>query len=752
MADAGQLIAGHAAKHDGAIAGDDTQREDDTPLAPATGTAETVTLTVENMHCGGCMTKVERVLSATPGVVSARANLTARRVTATIDNTATSVPALTDALSRAGFNAAELADDAPAEPQDDNLLRAMAVAGFAAANVMLLSVAVWAGAAGDMTPEVQALFHWVSALIALPAIAYSGQPFFASAADALKGWRLNMDVPISLAILLAASMSLYQTIQGTEQVYFDAAVTLLFFLLIGRFLDQRMRRRAKGAAQNLMALQAGEATVIGDGPPRRVSARALRPGMHVLIGTGDRVPADGVIAGGASEIDESLITGETLPRTVSAGADIHAGTLNLGAPIEMTVQAADDSTLLAEIRRLMETAEQAKGSYVRLADRAARIYAPAVHAFGAITFIGWTLAGAGWETALTYAIAVLIITCPCALALAVPAVQVVASGRFFADGVILKAADGFERLAEVDTVILDKTGTLTLGMPQLVNGGEIDDATLAEAASLALASRHPYSQAIVAEATRRGLMIAPAEKVREFPGQGLSQPDGAGEVKLGAAVWCGVGEASDDSQDETGRVWFARPRKDAVVFIFADQLRADARETVRRLLASGMDVRILSGDRAAAVARAAEAIGVTQWRAAQRPDDKIRLLDDLKAQGRKVLMVGDGLNDAPALAAGHASMSPASATHISQTAADAIFQGARLAPVADAIALARRARRTALQNFGLAAVYNAICIPLAMAGHVSPLIAAVAMSASSIAVTGNAVRLRGARISLEPGR
>ncbi len=714
------------------------------PARFGVGSEDTVTLIVENMHCGGCMTKVERLLNATPGVLGARANLTAKRVTAIFDTAKTSAPALTDALASAGFNAAELADDAPPSHDDNQLLRAMAVAGFAAANVMLLSVSVWAGIAQDMTPVVQSFFHWLSALIALPAILYSGQPFFASARDALKGGRLNMDVPISLAILLASSMSLYQTIRGTEQVYFDAAITLLFFLLIGRFLDQRMRRRAKGAAENLMGLQAGYATVIGDGAPRQVSTRALAPGMTVLIATGERVPADGIVRKGASEIDESLITGETLPRMAAPGMEIHAGTLNLGAPLEMEVRAADDSTLLAEIRRLMETAEQAKGAYVRLADRAARIYAPWVHIFGAATFTGWMIAGASWETALTYAIAVLIITCPCALALAVPAVQVVASGRFFANGTILKAADGFERLAEVDTVILDKTGTLTLGKPQLVNGAEIDDAALTAAASLALASRHPYSKAIVAEAAARWLAVAPAEDVREFPGQGLSGADG---TRLGSAAWCG---REDADADAAGRVYLARPGQRAVILRFEDRLRPDAAETVAQLKQAGLDVRILSGDREAAVAQAAQAVAIDDWRAAQRPDDKIRLLAELKAGGRKVLMVGDGLNDAPALAAGHASMSPSSAAHISQTAADAIFQGQHLRAVVEAIALARRAKRTALQNFALAAGYNAICIPLAMAGYVTPLIAAVAMSASSIVVTSNAVRLRGARIALEP--
>jgi len=749
MAEAGDLSAARAGALQTPPSPPQTPHGPDSAQPSKRSDEATVTLIVENMHCGGCMTKIERVLAGTPGVLGARANLTAKRVTATIDRTKTSVPALTNALSGAGFNAAELADDTPPSGDDHQLLRAMAVAGFAAANVMLLSVSVWAGIASDMTPVVQSFFHWLSALIALPAILYAGQPFFTSARDALKGGRLNMDVPISLAILLASSMSLYQTIRGTEQVYFDAAITLLFFLLIGRFLDQRMRSRAKGAAQNLMALQAGYATVIGGGTPRQVSTRTLAPGMNVLIGAGERVPADGVVRKGTSEIDESLITGETLPRTATPGTEIHAGTLNLGAPLEMEVRAADDSTLLAEIRRLMETAEQANGAYVRLADRAARIYAPWVHIFGAATFTGWMIAGAGWETALTYAIAVLIITCPCALALAVPAVQVVASGRFFASGIVLKAGDGFERLAEVDTVIFDKTGTLSLGKPQLVNGAAIDDTALVDAAALALASGHPYAKAIVAEATARELPVAPAESVCETPGQGLSGRAPAGEVRLGSAAWCGVAE---EAAGGTGRVYLARPAQQTVMFAFADQLRPDAAETVGRLKRAGFDLRILSGDRAAAVAEAAPAVGIADWRAGQRPDDKIRLLEELKAQGRKVLMVGDGLNDAPALAAGHASMSPSSATHISQTAADAIFQGQNLAPVAVALGLARRAKRAALQNFGLAAGYNAICIPLAMAGYVTPLIAAIAMSVSSIVVTSNAVRLRGARITLEPAK
>ncbi len=438
---------------------------------------QTVTLVVENMRCGSCMAAVEKALMATPGVESARANLSAKRVTASYDASATEPERLVAALDRAGFHAAEAAyvpDDA-ARAQTSDLLRRLGVAGFAAANVMLLSVSVWAGLASDMDRSAAALFHWLSALIALPAIVYAGQPFFRSAAAALRAHRLNMDVPISLGIVLASAMSLFQTLRGGDQVYFDAAIMLTFFLLIGRYLDESVRVRAKGAAENLLGLKALAATVMGeDGKPRRMSARALMPGMRVLVAAGERIPIDGRVVSGTSEIEESLITGETIPRVVHADATVHAGTVNITTPIEVVATATDEGTLIAEIARLMQAAEQGRGRYVRLADRAARIYAPAVHILGAVTFVGWMLAGAGWEQALTTAIAVLIITCPCALALAVPAVQVAATGRLFAKGVIVKAPDALERLAETDTVVLDKTGTLTLGVPRLIDPSTVD--------------------------------------------------------------------------------------------------------------------------------------------------------------------------------------------------------------------------------------------------------------------------------------
>jgi Cu2+-exporting ATPase len=413
----------------------------------------------------------------------------------------------------------------------------------------------------------------------------------------------------------------------------------------------------------------------------------------------------------------------------------------------LTVEAtaADERTLVAEIARLMQAAEQGRGRYVRLADRAARLYAPAVHLLGLTTFVGWMLAGAGWEQALTYAIAVLIITCPCALALAVPVVQVAATTRLFGKGIIVKAPDALERLAETDTVVFDKTGTLTLGEPRLVDAASHDTATLARAASLAASSRHPYSRALVRAARDRGLTIAPPTGVREIPGSGLAIGTGADEERLGSAAFAHA-NAKDAPQSAT--IWYSSPDCPPAGFTFEDQLRPDAHEIVAKLGAAGYALELLSGDRDAIVSAAGAAAGFEEMRGEVRPDGKIARLEALKAQGRRVLMIGDGLNDAPALAAGHASLSPSTAADISQTAADAVFQGERLAPVIETLAVARAAHRMALQNFAIALAYNVVSVPLAMAGHVTPLIAALAMSGSSIAVTVNALRLRTMR--LEP--
>ena len=713
--------------------------------AQADGISE-LNLVVENLHCPSCIPRIEGALVGQPGVVEARVNLSTRRLRLRWHGAAAEATDLLAPVVRQGFRLAPFdpgITEAPHEGGRRALLRALAVAGFAAGNVMLLSVSVWSGLVSDMGEATRTLLHWVSALIALPAVAYAGRPFFGSAVAALRGGRLNMDVPISLAVLLTTAMSLFETVRGGPLVYFDAAVMLLFFLLIGRYLDLGVRGRVRSAAENLLALRARSATLIeADGRYRAVAVAELRAGARVAVAAGERIPVDGRITSGRSEIDTSLVTGESLPRPAGPGDEVFAGTLNLGAPLEVEVTSAGDDTLLAEIVRLMEAAEQGRARYVRLADRAARIYAPAVHALAFATFLGWLLFGAAaWQSALMTAVAVLIITCPCALGLAVPAVQVTAVARLLRRGVLVKSADGLERLAHIDAVAFDKTGTLTQGRPTLTNRDEIDPADLHLAATLAGSSRHPLARA-VCQAAGPGPVIARggAGEVREEPGMGLAATVGGQEVRLGNRVWCGVAEADVPAATEM-ELWLAASGRAPVRFAFRDTPRAGAGALIAWLQARGVPVMLLSGDRPAAVRDLAEALGIADWHAECRPADKIARLEKLAAAGHKVLMVGDGLNDAPALAAAFASASPAEAADISQTAADVILQGDSLAPLAEAIRVARSARRLVLQNFALALGYNAVAVPLAVAGLVTPLIAAAAMSASSIAVTLNALRL-----------
>ena len=700
-------------------------------------------LLVEGVHCGGCVAKIERALAAEDDVTHARVNLTNRRLLIRWTGPDARADALVGVVERAGFPAVpfdpQRLDDADAA-EDRRLLRALAVAGFASANIMLLSVSVWAGHAQGMSDLTRALFHWFSALIALPTIAYSGRIFFASAWRVLRRGRTNMDVPISLAILLASGMSLVETINHGKHAYFDSAVMLLFFLLVGRFLDHRARGRARAAASRLLALRGEAVTVLTPrGTTVALPPEEVEPGMTVLVAAGQRFAVDAVVEQGTSAVDTSLITGESLPVTAAPGTRVFAGTVNQTAPLTCRVTAAGDDTLLGEIVRLMDVAEQRRARFVTLADRLARGYAPVVHLLAALTFVGWlTLGGLGWQPALMIAIAVLIITCPCALGLAVPVVQVIASGRLMRQGILLKTATALERMIAIDTVVFDKTGTLTKGALTLVDS-DADAATLAEAAALAATSRHPLARALVAAAPP----TAAATGVREVAGAGLERDGDDGPIRLGRRDWC-LGGIDEDPFADGPELWFVRPGRAPAVFRFHDDPRPDAAAVVARLKAAGLDVRILSGDRLRPVAATAAVVGIDDWQAGLTPVDKVAAVEALGAAGRQVLMVGDGLNDAPALAAAHVSMSPTSAADIAQTAADAVFQGERLGPVLETLGVARRADRLVRQNFAMALGYNVIAVPIAVAGLVTPLIAALAMSASSILVVSNALRLGGA--------
>ncbi|MXQ09204.1 cadmium-translocating P-type ATPase [Alphaproteobacteria bacterium GH1-50] len=685
-------------------------------------------LSLPTIHCAACISGVERALLAVPGVADARVNLTQKRARIRADDSVTP-EALVEALTAAGYEAHELDPGALAATTGDaasrDLLMRLGVAGFAMMNVMLLSVAVWSGAS-DATRD---LFHWISAAIAIPTIAFSAQPFFRNALRALGAARLNMDVPISLAILLAAGMSIFETAEGGSHAYFDAALSLTFFLLGGRYLDQRTRTAARSAAAELSALEVPRATRITG---ETVPVAALLPGDLLLVRPGARVPVDGTVTEGTSEVDRALLTGESLPDRAGPGAELHAGEINLTGPLTLKVTYAGKDTTLARLADLVAMAETAKSRYASLADRAARIYAPAVHLLAFAAFAGWMWATGDVRLALNIAVATLIITCPCALGLAVPAVSTAASGRLFRQGLLIKHATALERLAEVDTIVFDKTGTLTEGHPVL-SGHDADDEAAAVARALAAASSHPLAMALHA-----GLWAAPAavSDIREVPGHGIEGTWQGRTVRLGRADWLGAPMGGGTA------TWLAMGDAAPVAFHFVDTLREGASETVAALRDRGYAIHLLSGDTEDAVASLAAATGIEHWQAAIRPDEKATFIEGLTANGHRVLMVGDGLNDTAALASAHVSISPASALDAARTVSDMVLLGRALTPITDAIATAKNARRRILENFGIAATYNAISIPLALAGLATPLAAALAMSTSSILVTLNALRLR----------
>ncbi|MBF9197278.1 heavy metal translocating P-type ATPase [Microvirga terrestris] len=701
-------------------------------------------LAVEGIDCAACIGDIEGGLQHLPGVLDARLNYTTHRLAVKWKGEL-APSAIIDALQDLGYRAhpfqARLVEEEETR-RSQWLLKCLAVAGFASMNIMLLAVSVWSGNVTDITPETRDFFHWLAAFIALPAVAYAGQPFFRSAIGALKVGRTNMDVPITIGILLALVMSVIETINHAEHTYFDSAVMLLFFLLCGRYLDQAMRRKTRAVAGNLAALQAEVAHRIDrSGEPVLVPTAALNPGDRVLIRPGERIGVDGVILSGSSDLDESLVTGETVRRPGSPGDAVYAGSLNYSGTLTVQVTAAGTGTLLDKVERLLETASAAKSRYVQFADRVARAYTPVVHLAALLTAMIWVANGASLHDALITAVAVLIITCPCALALAVPVVQIVASGALFRSNVFLNAGDALERLAVADTVVFDKTGTLTLPDMQVANADKVRPDLLESAARLALSSHHPLAHAVAQEARLR----TPYEGAVEEAGQGVRATADGVKLLLGSPAYCG---ASDLLADAVGReadvsvIAFARGDERTILFV-RQTLRPDAAATVKALRDLGVDCRILSGDRPEAVAPIAAILGIEEWKAGAKPADKIDVLEGLKAQGRKLLMVGDGLNDAPALAAADVSISPITASDLTQAQADAVFLGEKLAPIADAVIIARRAHHLMRQNLILALIYNLVAVPLAFLGYVTPLVAALAMSGSSSLVTLNALRARG---------
>ena len=702
------------------------------------GQPPTLELLVKGARCAACLGKIERETAAVPGVAASRLNLTTGKLTVAFHGLSTANPgAVVATLEKLGYPAAPYDPGQAADALDREgrrLILCLAVAAFGAMNTMMFSVPLWAGLFGqELGPATRVVMQWWCALVATPCALYAGRPFFESAWRSLRAGRANMDVPISIGVLLTLAISFSETLLRGRDAYFDAAVSLLFLLLIGRWLDHQLRLRARSAAADLLALQGASAVVLSaDGVEHRKPLAEVAVGDVMIVRPGERIPVDSLVESGSSELDNALLTGETTPVPLRPGQVCRAGALNLSGVVRLQALARSEDSAVAAIARLVEAGAQSKSKYVRLADQAAAIYVPVVHTAALLTFLGAWIIGLGPREALLRAVAVLIITCPCALGLAVPAVQISASARLFRRGVLVKSGAALERLAEVDHVVFDKTGVLTEGRPSLIDAPA---STVALAAPLARASSHPLSKALAAEAGPGPR----ADEIVEHPGLGVEGVIGGRRARLGRAAFVGVqGRPSLETE-----LWFGFAGDTKIRFRFSDRLRPDAAEAVAALKARGLTLEVLSGDAPFPVAMAAESVGIPAWSAGLTPAEKARAVAGLQGVGLRVLMVGDGLNDTAALAGAHAAMAPGTALHASQNAADLVFSGDQLGAVVEAIDVARQARRLAMQNFGFAALYNLIAAPAAMLGLVNPFLAALAMSGSSLVVTLNALRLRG---------
>ncbi len=696
-----------------------------------------INLLVEGIHCSSCVWLIENTLRKDAKVKQAHINMSTRRLIIEWKGSESDLTHLVEQIFALGYKLIPFtpqAAESEAKEKERDLLIRIGVSGAVNIAMMMIVYGVWAGNFDNsMGHYTRLITHILASLIAVPAIIYSGAPFFYSAFKALKAKRTNMDIPIAIGILGATFISIQETILGNSYTYYDAAIGLIFFLLIGRFLDLKSRNRAREFAHNLLLNQPKTITLDIDGKLKLLPLSKANIGDIAFVSVGERVPADGIIIEGDTEVDNSLITGESMPVALKVGGSVSCGTLNLGSPIKLRIKALADDTLLGEIIKLIEAAEQGRSRYVRVADQVSRYFTPVVLFLSITTFTLWYFIWhASFNTSLLNSIALLIITCPCALGLAVPVVQVLASSRLMAGGIIVKSPDALEKLSQINHIVFDKTGTLTEGRPQINNKELIDDKEFEVISSLASFSKHPLCKQIASN----NLSF---DNVEEIKGQGLTAKFKGEVVKLGSRSLCNVTGTSNDFYLE---MWYKRGEKTPTRLTFLDKLRPDVKETLQAFKELGIQIDILSGDRREAVAEVAKELGINNHQSGVSPKQKYEYLKSLADSGKKVLMVGDGLNDAAALKAAFISISPSTSLEITQTNSDIIFQGPKLMPIVESFKVSIKSTKLVKENFCLALLYNALTVPLAMLGYVNPIVAAVTMSTSSIIVVLNSLRVK----------
>lgn len=716
-------------------------------------------LLVEGLRCGACVWLLEQSLQREPGVADARVSLAGERAYLTWDPSQTRLSQLISTARRIGYELVPFgAQERQAQlaAQSRASLRRLFIAGIAMMQVMMYAVPAYLAGPGEIEAEFDALMRWASLVLTLPVMFYSAVPFFAGAWRDLRTARPGMDTPVAIGLLAAFAASVVATLTGEGEVWFDTVTMFVFLLLAARHLEWLARRRATQALDRLTAArpQSVERFVGESDRLESIPASRLAPGDRFIVGQGETLAVDAVMLEGPSQFDQSLLTGESLPVKRHEGDTVPGGAINLGGAIQMRATRAWAASTLSMLAGLAEQAALARPGITALTDRVARWFVTGLLIFASAVGLIWLQIDA--SQALPIAIAVLVVSCPCALSLATPAALAAASGHALARGLVLSRGDALESIAAATDVVFDKTGTLTEGQPGLVAVEPVVGATraktapnpdgwLAVAAALELGNPHPLARSIREAASARGLEVPLAETLVTHPGEGVSGKVNGRSWQLGRRRFVEPAAAAElDSAtpraDEI-EIWLALDGQAVARFRFTDRLRADSAEVVRRLRASGLVVHLLSGDQNARVTAVARTLGIERARGEAHPADKLAFVRELQDQGRRVLMVGDGINDAPVLAGADVSVAVGQASALASIAADGVLLGGRLEQLNALHELAHQTRRIIRQNLSWAMAYNLLAIPLAALGWVSAWVAALGMSLSSLLVAGNALRL-----------
>lgn len=715
----------------------------DAVSAPAGDGLRSCTMLIEGVRCAACGWLIERSLELVPGVREIRVNPANARARLVWEPARLPLSGALGVLSRLGYRphpggagGAELA-----LRERRGALRRLGVAGIGMMQVMMYAVSLWLGAFEDMDPGIEELLRWVSLVVATPVVLYAGRPFFTGAWRDLRSGRPGMDVPVALAIGFAYAASAWHTSIGQGEVYFDSATMFVFFLSLGRYLEMGARHRA-GDTQEALARLLPEAAQRLDANDewQTVALRDLQPGDTVLVRHGETLPADGRLSDASARLDEAMLTGESRPRVRRAGELALAGSINLGDPFRMRVERTGGDTLVSAIGRLLDRAQSERPPIAAAADRVARWFIVGVLLAAASTWFAWNIIDPSRAFAVT--LAVLVVTCPCALSIATPAALTAATGFLARRGLLVVRSGAVERLARIDRLMFDKTGTLTLGQLRILGvepvGALSADEALGVAAALEAASEHPIARAFsVAQPAGE------ADEVVVSPGRGIEGSVLGRRWRLGRPDWAAAlpGLAAPAVAGSDTVVTLADSQGIVALIRLADELRNGVARQVQALAGLGLALEIASGDDPRAVAPVAAAVGIGDWRGGMTPEDKLQRLRAHQAAGATVAMIGDGVNDAPVLAGADVSIAMAAGTPLAQTSADMVLLGDSLAPVAEGVATARRTLRIVRQNLAWSAGYNLLALPLAAVGFIAPWIGALGMSASSLLVVLNALRL-----------